>query len=225
MRNIILLLGALSSSACGNKQPDADTEARKLAAEPAALGAQADSTSANATKKLFLDVHDLGPGKVTAQDVAKAHQKDLATEGQYGVDFKAYWFDEKAGKIYCLAEAPSAEATTAVHQAAHGLVASEIMEVAADNSSWLPSYGRNLYLDVHHLGAGKVNALDVAAAHAKDLAAEAPHDVKYLNYWFDAKSGTVMCLSEAPSAEAAIAVHEQAHGLIPDSIEQVSEGR
>ena len=35
-------------------------------------------------KKLFLDVHDVGPGKVTAKDVAGAHQKDLATEKKYG---------------------------------------------------------------------------------------------------------------------------------------------
>jgi len=35
----------------------------------------------------------------------------------------------------------------------------------------------------------------------------------------------VMCLSEAPSAEAALLVHREAHGLIPDTIEEVSEGR
>lgn len=84
-------------------------------------------------------MHELGHGKVTAQAVADAHRQDLATEGRYGVDFKAYWVDEKEGKIYCLAEAPSAEATAAVHKAAHGLLASKIMEVTADNSSWTPT--------------------------------------------------------------------------------------
>ncbi len=34
-----------------------------------------------------------------------------------------------------------------------------------------------------------------------------------------------MCLAEAPSADAAIAVHREAHGLIPSAIEEVSEGR
>jgi uncharacterized protein YcfL len=225
MRNTIVLLGALTSSACGNKQPEAETETRKLAAQPAAIATRTDSTSGKASPKLFLDVHDVGPGKVTAEAVAQAHQKDLATEAKYGVDFKAYWFDEKAGKIYCLAEAPSADATTAVHKEAHGLVANEIREVTGDNLSWQPERGKKLYLDVHHLGAGKVTAADVAAAHAKDLAAQGPYDVKYLNYWFDAKTGTVMCLSEAPSEEAAIAVHREAHGLVPESIEEVAEGR
>lgn len=177
------------------------------------------------SKKLFLDVHEVGPGKVTAKDVAGAHQKDLATEKKYGVHFKAYWLDEKAGAIYCLAEAPSAEALNAVHKEAHGLVATKIAEVSADSASWTPTHGRKLYLDVHHLGAGKVTAKDVAAAHQKDLAVGAKHDVKYLNYWLDEQTGTIRCLVEAPSAEAAVAVHKEAHGLLPDSIEEVSEGR
>jgi hypothetical protein len=157
--------------------------------------------------------------------VAEAHRKDLATQGRYGVEYKAYWLDEKEGKIYCLAEGPSAAAVDTVHKEAHGLMASKIMEVTADNASWAPTPGMKLYMDVHHLGAGKVSAKDVAAAHQKDLAAQGKHQVKYLNYWVDPASGTVMCLSEAPSAAAAIAVHREAHGLIPESIEEVSEGR
>jgi hypothetical protein len=82
-----------------------------------------------------------------------------------------------------------------------------------------------LFMDVHHFGPGKVDAEAVAEAHKKDLASQAKHNAKYLNYWFDAASGTVMCLSEAPSAEDALAVHKDAHGLMPESIEEVSEGR
>ncbi len=176
-------------------------------------------------KKLFLDVHDLGPGKVSESDVAAAHRLDLAAQDKYGVAFKAYWVDEKHGKIYCLAEAPSAEATAAVHAEAHGLLAHEIMEVTADNGSWTPSPDMQLFLDVHHLGAGNVTAEAVAEAHAKDLAVQEKHHVSYLNYWFDEKTGTVVCLVEAPNAKAAIEVHREAHGLIPDSIDEVTEGR
>jgi hypothetical protein len=94
------------------------------------------------------------------------------------------------------------------------------MQVSADNSDWMPTPGMKLYMDVHHLGAGKVTVQDVAAAHQKDLAVQAKYDVRY-----NEESGTIMCLSEAPNADAAIAVHKAAHGLIPDSIEEVSEGR
>ena len=78
---------------------------------------------------LFMDVHSMAGG-VAAGDVAKAHQADLATQATYGVEYKRYWVDEKAGKIFCLVEAPDAEAATTVHREAHGLVADEIYEVS-----------------------------------------------------------------------------------------------
>ena len=77
---------------------------------------------------LFMDVHTL-EGGVSAKDVADAHQKDLETQAKHGVDYKSYWVDEKAGKIFCLVEAPDAEAAHRVHREAHGLVAEEIYEV------------------------------------------------------------------------------------------------
>ena len=66
---------------------------------------------------------------VTAKAVAEAHKKDLEVQGKYGVKYLKYWVDEKEGHIYCLAEAPSAEAAAKVHKEAHGLVAHEIHEV------------------------------------------------------------------------------------------------
>jgi hypothetical protein len=82
-----------------------------------------------------------------------------------------------------------------------------------------------LYLDRHDLGPGKVTAKDVAAAHQKDLAVQGKHRSRFLNYWFDAATGTVNCLVEAPSAEAAVSAHKEAHGLLPDAIDEVTEGR
>jgi hypothetical protein len=78
---------------------------------------------------LFMDVHNM-EGAVSASDVAGAHQADLATQDQYGVEYKRYWVDEKAGKVFCLVEAPDAEAAIRVHREAHGLVADEIFEVS-----------------------------------------------------------------------------------------------
>ena len=54
--------------------------------------------TAPAAKKLFLDVHDIGPGKVNFEAVADAHKKDLATQGEFDVSFIKYWVDEQAGK-------------------------------------------------------------------------------------------------------------------------------
>lgn len=77
---------------------------------------------------LYMDVHNM-EGGVSAEDVAGAHAKDLETQDAHGVDYKRYWVDEKAGKIFCLVEAPNAEAANTVHREAHGLVADEIYEV------------------------------------------------------------------------------------------------
>jgi len=78
---------------------------------------------------LFMDVHNMDGG-VSAADVAGAHEADLKTQGAHGVEYKRYWVDEKQGKIFCLVEAPSADAANTVHREAHGLVADEIYEVS-----------------------------------------------------------------------------------------------
>jgi hypothetical protein len=77
---------------------------------------------------LFLDTHKYVPG-LTAEGVAAAHARDLEVQGKHGVSYLRYWFDEATGKVYCLAEAPSAEACTEVHREAHGLLADEVTEV------------------------------------------------------------------------------------------------
>jgi hypothetical protein len=78
---------------------------------------------------LFMDVHSMG-GPLTTEQVAGAHEADLATQGRYGVDYKQYWVDEEQGKIFCLVEAPDADAAVSVHREAHGLVADAIFRVS-----------------------------------------------------------------------------------------------
>jgi hypothetical protein len=77
---------------------------------------------------LYMDVHHIDGG-VSVDDVAKAHVADLDTQGAYDVKYLRYWVNEPDGKVFCLVEAPSAEAATTVHREAHGLVADSIFEV------------------------------------------------------------------------------------------------
>ena len=77
---------------------------------------------------LFMDVHSIAGG-VTVDDVAKAHLADLQTQGRHDVHYQRYWVDEAQGKIFCLVDAPDADAAHAVHREAHGLVADEIYRV------------------------------------------------------------------------------------------------
>lgn len=78
---------------------------------------------------LFMDIHTMD-GSVAVDDVAQAHQADLRVQGTRDVSYLQYWVDEPQGKIFCLVDAPSAEAAAAVHREAHGLVADEIYQVA-----------------------------------------------------------------------------------------------
>ncbi|MEJ2856905.1 MULTISPECIES: DUF4242 domain-containing protein [unclassified Saccharothrix] len=78
---------------------------------------------------LFMDVHNHLPEGATAKDVAEAHAADMRTQDQYGVKYLHYWVDDSAGKVFCLVEAPDAEAAHRVHREAHGLVADEIYPV------------------------------------------------------------------------------------------------
>jgi class 3 adenylate cyclase len=75
-----------------------------------------------------MDIHNLPEG-TTMEDIAKAHAKDMETQRKYGVEYTKYWVNEKAGKLFCLCHAPSAEAAECVHREAHGMVAEKLIEI------------------------------------------------------------------------------------------------
>lgn len=77
---------------------------------------------------LFLDEHEHIPG-LTASGLAAAHDRDVEVGPRHGVTYLRYWFDEATGKVFCLVDAPTAEAAETVHREAHGLVADRLIEV------------------------------------------------------------------------------------------------
>ena len=169
-------------------------------------------------------MHDLGAGKVNYADVMAAHQKDLATEGKYGVNILKFWFDQEKGKDYCLALASDSEDIRKTHAEAHGLLPERIFPVTSGNEAALMGK-KDLFLDVHYLGAGNVTKEAVAGAHEKDLAVQKKYGVNLINYWVDEKAGVVMCLAEAPDSNALIMTHKEAHGLIPKYVKEVKQGQ
>ena len=185
--------------------------------------AKMSSAEAGGTKQLFLDVHRLTPG-IKPEAVAQAHQKDLAVEGKYGVDFIKYWVAPDKGLVFCLASASDSESLRKTHAEAHGLLPNNIYLVEGGTEAALTGK-TNLFLDIHYLGAGKVTVKDVAAAHEKDLAVEKKYGVNFINYWVNEKEGVVMCLVEAKDSTALINTHKEAHGLLPDKIYRVKQGQ
>jgi len=199
------------------------TQTVRIAAVACSLMAAGQAAAADETARaLYMDVHELD--SVTAEAVADAHRKDLAVQDEFGVDFKRYWVDEDHGKVYCLAEAGNAGAISAAHAKAHGLVPQNVYQVT-DGDEDAASGKARLFMDVHKVGAGKVTAEDVAAAHEKDLGTQSQFGVHFINYWVDPRSGDIFCLSEAGSADAVLATHRMAHGLVSDEIAEVTQGQ
>ena len=189
------------------------------------------STTAQTVKKdkassnhLFIDFHQLEPGKVKFADVQAAHEKDLATQSKYGAQFLKFWVDEEKGTVYCLVKAKDSNAIRKTHAEAHGLLPQMILPVSDGKEAQLIAQN-NLFLDVHYLGAAKVTANDVANAHKKDLEVEHKYGVNLINYWFNEKDGVVMCLAQAKDSTDLIKTHKEAHGLVPAYVMKVKQGQ
>ena len=73
------------------------------------------------------------------------------------------------------------------------------------------------YLDRHE-DLGGISAVDLAAAHMRDLAVQDQYGVKYLTYWFDHEKQRSWCLVDSPSAEVAASVHAEAHGVMANRV-------
>lgn len=76
---------------------------------------------------MYMDVHVNMVG-VTPEGLHEAHQADLAIQGEEGVDFQKAWADPVTGHVFCLSEAPSAEAVRRIHERA-GHPADEVHEI------------------------------------------------------------------------------------------------
>lgn len=169
---------------------------------------------------LYMDVHYRVDG-LTAAGVIEAHRKDLATQAKYGVSFLNYWFDEDSGRVFCLADAPSASASEACHREAHGLLADEIDEVQQYGDAAAAGHGP-LCMDMHFRVDG-LTPEQIADAVQFHRAAGEKHGVRWLKAWYDTGNGRLFCLSESPSTAAHTAVHSEA-GFLVDEITQVTQG-
>lgn len=113
---------------CLSSAPDSETvshthhDAHGLLPQKIYKVAEGTEATANDQEKFFLDIHELGTDKVTAADVEKAHQADLAVQSKYGVKFINYWVDEHAGTILCLSQAKDSSKVIQTHKEAHGLI-------------------------------------------------------------------------------------------------------
>ena len=76
---------------------------------------------------MYMDIHNVDGA--TADAIASAHDADVSIQHKHDAHCVKYWWNEGSGKLFCLFEAPNAEAANAVHREAHGLLAENIIEV------------------------------------------------------------------------------------------------
>jgi len=103
----------------------------------------------------YMDIHQLTEG-ATAEDIAQAHLMDVSVQHKYGVNYEKYWINEAVGKVFCFAQAPSAEAAIAVHREAHGTMAEKVIEVSPELSEGFLGMG-----DVNAAGAVLVSGTNM----------------------------------------------------------------
>ena len=75
----------------------------------------------------FMDVHH-GMEGITPEGLLEAHNADLAIQDDEKVNFKHAWADPETGLVWCLSEAPNADAVRKIHERT-GHPASEVYPV------------------------------------------------------------------------------------------------
>lgn len=76
-----------------------------------------------------------------------------------------------------------------------------------------------IFLDRHDMKG--LTAADIAEAHRKDLELQEKYGVQFLTYWFDQNRSTAFCLIDAPDAQTAMRVHDEAHGDVARHVIEV----
>jgi AraC-like DNA-binding protein len=78
-----------------------------------------------------------------------------------------------------------------------------------------------IYMDRHDI-FDDVTAAQVAELHQQDLKVQDQFCCRGMTYWFDPQRSTAFCLIEAPDIAAVTAMHNHAHGQVPNRIIEVS---
>ncbi len=79
-----------------------------------------------------------------------------------------------------------------------------------------------IFMDIHE-DLGEVTEEDIKNAHQQDLAIQDEYGVQFLTFWFNNADGQGFCLVDAPTKDAAVAVHKASHGLVPHDIVEVEK--
>lgn len=105
---------------------------------------------------VFMDLHHV-PG-ISAQGVAEAHRQDVLIQKDFNCTCLTYWIDEARDSVFCLIEAPDANAVHELHNKAHGLTPHQIIQV---NYRIVESFlGRIYDPEIHEIKEGNLKVFN-----------------------------------------------------------------
>jgi hypothetical protein len=78
----------------------------------------------------FMDIHT-GMVGITPEALKKAHEGDLAIQGDENVSFDHAWADPVSGTVFCISTAPDADAVQRIHTR-NGIPPAEIHEITME---------------------------------------------------------------------------------------------
>lgn len=79
-----------------------------------------------------------------------------------------------------------------------------------------------LYMDIHHIESIRFTEEDAYRAHLRDIAVQNQYGLIYKKYYLNLEQRTICCLMEGPSMKACIESHQDAHGIGPCNVIEIS---
>jgi AraC-like DNA-binding protein len=105
---------------------------------------------------LYMDFHKLDSSDISMEELAKAHDEDLAIQERFGVFELKYWVNVEAKSLFCLVQGPSKEACNEVHRQSHGNAPCNIIEVSEDEFNLYFGIGKSVN-DLAHTESGEID--------------------------------------------------------------------
>lgn len=79
-----------------------------------------------------------------------------------------------------------------------------------------------LYMDIHVMDSVPITEEDAYKAHLKDVAVQDKYGVVYKKYYINFQHNTIFCLMDSPNKDVCHKSHNEAHGIGPCNIVEVS---
>ncbi|MCG6912275.1 DUF4242 domain-containing protein [bacterium BMS3Abin03] len=178
---------------------------------------------------LYMDFHKLDSSDISMEELAKAHDEDLAIQERFGVFELKYWVNVEARTLFCLVQGPDMEACNEVHKQSHGNAACNIIEVSEDEFNLYFGIGKSVN-DLAHTESGEIDTgfRTILLLSHNDLSGQNDHYLKEVNRLIEHNKGVRVIYPDDDIlisfifASNAIVCAKAIHKLlisIPDNIE------